>query len=218
MTRNLLVVLALFACHGFGQSIGIGIKGGLRATDDFPQQNGISPESPPYAFGPMLDIKLPLGFAFEADALYSRVGFTLAYASLGAVGILKTDGASWEFPLMIKHTIPFPRVKPYAEVGYAPRRTTLSYSGRSTVTTPGEGLPGGFSGDLGSAVVSHGLVVGGGVELAVGSMRIAPEVRYTRSMNGEVGRAYSFFRGAHAITLADQLQVLVGVSWRLGSR
>ena len=46
-----------------GQSLSIGVKGGVRASDDF--QDAATSESRRYVVGPTATLALPLGFAIE---------------------------------------------------------------------------------------------------------------------------------------------------------
>ena len=72
---RVLLALLILSIPGLAQPLTIGVKGGLRATSE-PQWYG-TPESRPYLAGPAVEIRLPHQFAFEVDALYSRLGNTL---------------------------------------------------------------------------------------------------------------------------------------------
>src|SRR5260370_26993645 len=62
------------------------------------------------------------------------------------------------------------------------------------------------------SVVSHGLVAGVGAEASIGGLRIAPEIRYTR-WNKDVINEFGS-QGYFVSSGMNQVQVLVGVSWR----
>ena len=118
-----LAAAFLGACPSLpAQWFAVGIKGGLRATDDLTiiRQPG-SDESPRYTFGPMLDMRLPLRLGVEFDALYSRFGYTLDYQHLLTVDTIRARANSWEFPIIFKYRPPFASVHPYVGIGYAPR-------------------------------------------------------------------------------------------------
>src|ERR1700685_1917835 len=106
----------LASCVSFGQTISVGVIGGARVGDDLTGA-GVTSVSKRYVVGPALDIGLPLGFGIEVDALYRREGFQGYFNS----GFVEEHANSWEFPLLLKYRLPVPLVKPFAEVGYAPR-------------------------------------------------------------------------------------------------
>jgi hypothetical protein len=140
-----------------------------------------------YAIGPQLDIGLPLGFGIEVDALYRHESYQPSF------GVSQQyERTSWEFPFLLKKTLlPFPVVKPFVEAGYAPR------------TMESIGYPG----------VSHGLVIGGGVEFRIGRLRLSPAIRYTHWDNAP---AVLVFSDGPTINLTqNQVDALVGISWKL---
>src|SRR5580698_10624766 len=112
--RSLVLTTAgiLVSSVCFGQSVYIGGIGGGMATDEYPS-GFVTSVSKRYVVGPQLDIGLPLGLGFEADALYRPEGFQAPGLSLSE------SGNSWEFPLLLKYRLPFPLVKPFLEAGYA---------------------------------------------------------------------------------------------------
>lgn len=169
----------------FGQSLAIGAIGGEMLTNDL-STSWVSGVSTRYAVGPELDIGLPLGLGFEVDALYRHENYQVP-----AFSSLVYNRNSWEFPLLVKERLGLPLVKPFVEAGYAPR--TLSQ---------------GFS-----SGTSHGIVLGGGVELGVGRLRVAPAIRYTRWNNGPA--LLVFANGPTIYLTQNQVDVLVGLSWKL---
>lgn len=58
---------------------------------------------------------------------------------------------------------------------------------------------------------SSGLVVGGGLEIKAGVLKVSPEFRYTRWLN----RAFSayFSHGFFAESAQNQAEILVGITW-----
>ena len=193
-----------------GQSLSIGVKGGVRASDDF--QDAATSESRRYVVGPAATLALPLGFAIEFDALYRRQGYSTGGGRyLYTTSIREADNV-WEFPLLARYRIPLPGIRPFAEAGWSPRIThgaedvsgcylnsqmTLTcYSGRSHTNWP----------------TTHGLVVGGGLEFASGRLQFAPEVRYTHWNQQTI---YGYFGdGPSYGSSQNQLDVFLGISWR----
>jgi len=104
------------------QSVSVGIKVGARLSEEFSGSFGaISDESKRYTVGPMVDLKLPLRFSLEFDALYQPVGYTVQNFDFDFVTSRERSN-SWEFPIIAKYRLPgFSRLQPYAGVGYAPR-------------------------------------------------------------------------------------------------
>ena len=62
------LVFLLLTFPSFSQSIAIGVKGGIRATNDV-EGSGTS-ESKRYLVGPAVEVILPFRIAVEVDALY----------------------------------------------------------------------------------------------------------------------------------------------------
>ncbi len=184
----------------------------MRATDDIDSYFAQS-ESKRYVVGPMIDISLPLGFGFEADALYRRTGFRTATGSFAGSYISGYRANTWEFPLLLKYRLPLPWIKPYVEVGYAPRRISGSYE---SIGYNVDLLTGKTTYNTGRADwkpdVGHGVVAGAGVEFGGRHLRIAPEFRYTNWSDDPINLYGS--QGYLVNAAANQIDVLVGITWR----
>jgi hypothetical protein len=135
----------------FGQSVSIGGIGGGMLTNDLNDQ-WVTSVSMRYVIGPEVNIGLPLGFGFEADALYRRESYRTIFFP-------ESPRTSWEFPLLLKKSFGLPVMTPFIEAGYAPRVMPGTYAYPS---------------------VSHGLAIGGGVEFRIGRMCLSPAVRSRR--------------------------------------
>jgi len=187
------------------QAVSVGVAGGGRATDDV-SSGGIG-ESKRYVFGPTIEAGLPLNFAIEFDALYHRNGY-----SVMDYGFTDTERAnSWEFPILLKYRIPFRPIKPFVEVGMAPRTIsgtidTLSYSIGATgaLITSQSTRPTNWKASL-------GVVFGGGVRFNIGRLSLSPEVRYTHWTSTPIIDGGN--NGPIAISSQEQLDVLMGFSW-----
>jgi hypothetical protein len=195
-----------------GQSLSLGVKGGVRVSDDF--QYAAMSESKRYVVGPAAQITLPLRFAIEFEVLYRRQGYSTGNSTpLYSSAIREADNV-WEFPILARYRIPLPAIRPFAEAGWAPRitqgsqdasgsylsqlnpATYTSYSRRTYVDWP----------------TTHGVLVGGGIQLGIGRLQIAPEVRYTH-WNQQAVSGY-FPDGPGYGSSQNQLDILLGVSWR----
>lgn len=145
---------------GAGIVAGVPLTGGLASTTqqevDLIQRT--YSDSNLYIIGAMVELRLPLGFAVEADGLYHPINFseTIQVIPAGS-GHYSENYSSWEFPILAKYRFSFPVVKLFVEAG--PSFRTLA-SGLSWLS-------------------GKGFTVGGGVELKVLKLRIAPELRYT---------------------------------------
>lgn len=144
-------------------------------------------ESNQYIVGPMVELRLPLGLSVEADGLYHPLNFAIENRVI-PLGLFRsvTDITSWEFPILGKYHLPFPIVKPYAELGPSFRHV----GGNRTY----------FS--------NTGLTAGVGVEVKLGRLRFGPEIRYTRW--GADATPLSFPTAASNV---NQGEFLVGISF-----
>ncbi|MBM3796056.1 MAG: porin family protein [Acidobacteria bacterium] len=167
--RLALAVLAAAAPALFAQNISVGFRGGIPFTDAFDQvqSSGVSSlfKNKPswWIFGATLEVRLPAGFGVTFDALYNRLGYeTASSANLTQ----RFSGGQWEFPAMLRYRIgPQPLIKPFMAAGGSFNKITGIRTPSSSVT---------------------GAVFGGGVEIKVPFMRIAPEVRVTRRLSENV--------------------------------
>src|ERR1035441_6656200 len=103
--RNYFLFTALVAVANIasGQTVSVGAIGGVPITDT----TGTDDQSRPYIVGGSVEVKLPAGFALEADALYRRVGttgyFGYADGTVSAFSTVRERGNAWEFPLLGKY-------------------------------------------------------------------------------------------------------------------
>jgi hypothetical protein len=205
-------ILFLSCCACAGQSLSIGITGGGRPTDDV--TSSATPESRRYVVGPMIELGLPLGFAVEFDALYHRNGYLVEHSNFAASVVESERANSWEFPILLKYKLPIPKVKPFAEVGLAPRSIsgTISESGVNVNVLTGQQTP--FSGssktDWSNSV---GVVAGGGVQFGVGRLRVSPELRYTHWTSTPINGFFS--DGPSYYSTQEQVDVLIGIGWKI---
>ncbi len=170
--RRTAWVLWLAASSVFGQSLYVGVRGGLRTTGDF--QGDAGSESRVYVVGPAVSAALPYGFGLEFDALYRRQGFQSAWSTPVYSASTRDRDNVWEFPLLARYRVPLHGVKAYAEIGWAPRimrgaeqttglylsnidpTTYVLYNLRSPTSWP----------------ASHGVVAEAGVEIGFGRLRV----------------------------------------------
>jgi len=171
------------------QPFGFGLKAGVPLNDALATTPGGAinylQSTHRYTIGPYAEFRLPSGFSLELDALYRSYSFRQTLPAATAV----STGA-WEFPLLARKRLFGGPIEPYIEGGVA-----LSHLSVKDV-----------------AEVSHrnngGVVLGAGVSLHLGLVRVTPEIRY----NGWIFRNLSSpFGGLESNR--NQATVLVGIGF-----
>ncbi len=170
---------------------GVPLTGGLASTTqqevDLIERTYSNSNS--YVIGAMVELRLPLGLAVEADGLYRPIDFSETIQVVGALtGHYSQNISTWEFPILAKYRFSFPVVKPFVEAGPSFR-------------TVGSGL---------SWLSGKGFTAGVGVELKVLKLRIAPALRYTHWGSDS---ALSPGAGFVAPSQQNQGEFLVGFSF-----
>jgi hypothetical protein len=163
----------------------------------------------------MVQLKLPLGFAVEVDALYNRFGYSSTTIDiLGGHSIDRVRANSWQFPILLRHRLPLPLARPYVTAGYAAQYTATA---THRVTGATADYYSGFFTPFSTSytenyATNNGLVAGGGLELGAGHWRVAPEVRYIRWKDP----LFSYYgsRGYFVAVPQNEVQLLIGVTWR----
>lgn len=193
-----LIIGALsVSCAAVAQPFGVGIVAGVPFTGGLASatQNEVDliqrtySDSNLYVIGAMVELRLPFGLGLEADGLYHPINFseTIQVVPAGA-GHYSENYSSWVFPILAKYRFSFPVVKPFVEAGPSFR-------------TVGSGL---------SWLSGKGFALGGGVELKVLKLRIAPELRYTHWGSDNVPPPDV---GSFAPSQQNQGEFLVGFSF-----
>jgi hypothetical protein len=165
ISRTALVLLALSTCT-FAQHLdfgfGFGVKGGFPFTDlletgAVSNSSGTSlTRSSDYLVGPVVELRVPFGFAVEVDGIYHPAEYDLT-----ASGIRTTVPAhAWEIPYLAKFRFPIPVLKPFISAGGAYRTFT--------------DLPNNV------ALTHNAFVLGGGLELRISRLRLSGELRWLR--------------------------------------
>ena len=179
-----LCLLLLSAAAALAQPFAFGIKGGVPMNDFLNgarnQDFGFVTNTNRYVVGPTAELRLPFGLGIEVDALYRHY----AYSGSGSSGVqnsilsLNTTGGAWEFPLLGKYRFKGSLVHPYLEAGVAwDKLSGLTQTVSSTV--------GSLVGTTSNPPelqhnVTTGFVFGGGLEVKLLILRIAPGIRFTR--------------------------------------
>ena len=187
MRRFTLLFLCAVGC--FGQSFGVGIKGGFGLNDSFSTGSG----SKDYVVGPTFEIRLPFSLAIEADALYRPLNYN--FLTVNPSGVTSASGSinTWEIPIVAKVHLHFPIVRPYVEAG--PSFRALGNLG-SVLSASSERLS------------DKGFTLGAGVEFKVPFLRLSPEIRYTHW-----GSDYHVPSIGAISSNQNQAELLLGVSF-----
>ena len=167
-----LLLLLLFAQLLTAQTFKFGARVGAPLNDAIESVSGgefdLKAATRHITIGPSAEIRLPMGLAFEVEALYKRTNLDLSDGDAAT-----SRGAnSWEFPLLGKYRLPGPNLRPYFGGGASFRRF-------SDLTD--------FVGGVNPNV--WGFVVLGGLDLKLGPVSFLPELRYTRWSSGSTGEA-----------------------------
>ena len=171
------------------QTLSVGVLGGGSLLTPIVY----SDDSHRYIVGPSVEVRLPRGFAVEADALYQRVGTNFTYASilsgtnLVPFNAYTTSGGSravgnvWQFPLTGKYY--FNRSSKFQPfVGLGPElRTTGWHTDSSAVIVSGPSTtPISSSSSSESRSNGMGAVALVGMRFQIGRLKLSPEFRFTR--------------------------------------
>jgi hypothetical protein len=209
---RLIVLFLLIVPICCSQTVFVGAIAGGRLTDDV--AGSARPESRRYIVGPMIELGLPLGFGVEFEATYHRHGYSADGFNMAQFQIDRERANSWEFPILLRYKLPVPTVRPFLEVGVAPR----TISGTISTTFTASDVITGQTTISNSTAATHwdtsiGFVAGVGLQFGVGRLRLSPEGRYThwnnRPVNGVILDNPPFY------STRNQFDVLVGIGWRL---
>lgn len=208
MPRKYLALLCLLSPSSvWAQPLSVGVTGGVGLTDAFVNENfqftlGLSQrysQAKDYLVGPSVEVRLPFRLAVEFDALYRPLHLTLLdYNGFTNVQTISQGTIStWEFPLLGKYRLPGRLIRPFVEAGPSFRHTETNTSLLGTAA---------FLLGNASLLSGHGVTVGGGGEIHLWKLRIAPEIRYTRW----AAESFSFPLPTSEL---NQAELLVGLSF-----
>jgi hypothetical protein len=137
-------------------------------------------ESRRYIVGPYLEVRLPLRFAIEGGALYSRFGSSIPLSA--STGSLRTRGDLWQFPILGKYYVTAgPRdggIHPFLSAGVVLRKVWLDNSRVSLFSVRAIDYAAGLLGRVSDS--GAGASFGGGLDVRVKRIGLSPEFRYVR--------------------------------------
>jgi hypothetical protein len=176
------MLLAFASTSLLAQPFSAGIKAGVPLTDFLSAtENGTFNYTAPtqrYIIGGVAEVRLPLGFGVEFDALYRRLSYTGAGTLASDIFSTSTaSGSNWEFPLLLKYRFHFPVVRPFVDAGVA--WDTIAGLKETVTESGGAASPAASVSEL-QRNTTAGFVLGGGVDIHAIFLHISPELRYTR--------------------------------------
>jgi len=183
----LLVVSASLAASA--QTVSVGVVGGGSLVTP----NMYSDDSHRYIVGPSVEVRLPRGFAVEADALYQRAGTSFTYASIPSgtnlapfypyptSGVSRAVANVWQFPLTGKYYFnrtskfqPFVGLGPeLRSAGWHTDSSVVIVSGPSTTLMTSSSSSESRSNSAGAVAVA-------GMRFQLGRLKFSPQFRFTR--------------------------------------
>jgi hypothetical protein len=181
--RTTIIAALLVSAAGaaLAQPIGGGVKIGRPLSDAFTLEGaGFRASNPGYTVGPFMEVRFPPNLALEFAALYEKLEFEFDFGRPGLERqVSTTTASSWQFPLVLKYRFGRRRVRPFIEGGVAAYYiANVEETGEVISQLPSE-VRTAFR-RAGNSFANGGGVMGGGVEIKLGLLRIAPEVRFTR--------------------------------------
>lgn len=208
--RSVLLFL-LASVSALAQPFSAGIKAGIPLTDFLNAAgNGVFDYTAPsqrYIIGGMAEVRLPLSFGIEFDALYRRLSYTGSGNLVDVFTTTKTTGSNWEFPLLLKYRFHFPVVQPYVDAGVA--WDTLA--GLSQTVTSVSPVLSGSSNSVPSELrrnTTMGFVIGGGIDIHAIFLHISPELRFTRWNSAQISDSAGLLHSNQ-----NQAEFLVGFTF-----
>jgi hypothetical protein len=194
----------------FAQSIGV--IGGARISGEVTavEGNGLVDASKRYVVGPTVEVGLLHGFGIEIDAMYRREGYQDTSAPFYPLGTGEWERANtWEFPVLVRYSLGSFPARPFVEGGFASR---VAFGSVNVVDW--FGLHGVVGGQYDVNRPSVGGVIGGGVQLAFGRLRVAPSLRYTRWNNTTIDQP-SLVVPATTLAAKNQIDLLLNIGWKI---
>jgi opacity protein-like surface antigen len=182
-----LCLFLLSAAAVFSQPFGFGIKGGVPMTDFLngaqSQNFAFVTSTNRYVVGPAAELRLPFGLGIEVDALYRHYDYSGSGTQGGITSSLlslNTTGGAWEFPLLAKYKFKGTLLHPFVDAGVSwDKLSGLTQAVTSTVAGIVKSSSTSNPAEL-NKDVTRGFVFGGGVDVKLLVLHIAPEIRYTR--------------------------------------
>src|SRR4051794_39703038 len=107
----IFLLIASVAPVARAQAVSVGVLAGIPLSNT----TGGHDESPRYQVGGSVEVRLPAGFALEADALYRLLGSSQGFSLISSINLVpnisftpfnftsRQRGNAWSFPLLGKY-------------------------------------------------------------------------------------------------------------------
>jgi hypothetical protein len=178
----------------------IGLKGGIPLTDFFSAVKNtnftFNPNTHSYLVGASLELRLPMGFGLEVDALYRR----MKYSGATTTSTQSVTGNGFEFPALVKYRFSSGGIQPFVDAGVSfdsLRGLTQTFTSKTGLTSSPP-----------SAKFTKGFVMGGGFDLNLKLLHIVPEIRYTHWGSSRIQDPLNMVLGSK-----NQGEFLLGVTF-----
>ncbi len=200
-------LILLCSAPMFGQTITIGIVGGVPVTDTFDSgefhAGAVTGKTIRYAIGPALDFHLFGPLRVEIDALYQPFSFRTYCEDCGSAPTYgHTFGNLWQFSTLLKFQIPTPVVKPFVDGGPSVQLASDTTESSYNLIQPTQ-----LSTQHPSPNAVPGLAIGGGLSFREGPLFLDPEVRYTHWFDENFNPFNTTQRGSNL----NQVEVLLSI-------
>jgi hypothetical protein len=196
------------------QSVSFGVKAGVPLGDALSAAEGTASTqsigTQRWTAGVTVELNLPASVSIGVDALYRRFSYS-SFSNFVVTSFTNSNTGHWEFPVYAKYRFGKGPVRPYVEAGFAfDRASTSGTTGCTGGEVPAGSLCGSVpaSSTFSSSQWGAGVLVGGGVEIKVPFVKIAPEVRYTRWEKGVFSQVPE---ALDASSQPNQAEVLLGI-------
>jgi opacity protein-like surface antigen len=183
-----LCLLLLGAAAAAAQPFGFGVKVGVPMNDFLDAASSQSfrfdTATNRYIVGPSVELRLPFGLGVEFDVLYRHFSYSAFGNPASAPGTAlseRTSSGAWEFPLVAKYRFKGAfLLHPFVEAGVSWDKLSglsqdVSITASNIIRTTSNSSPVELNKDT-----TRGFVLGGGLDVKVLFIHIAPEIRYTR--------------------------------------
>ncbi len=175
MLRYPLLLLLTVSAALAGDWFAIGLRAGAPLNDAFESVKRESfrfdPSTAHFTIGPTAELFLPFGFGLEADLLYRRTEMRVTRPGAGGDPVASSETVgNWDIPLLVKFRLPGAGLRPFFTAGGAYR----SFGDLPALATNLKDSGWGF-------------VLGAGLQIKIGRLRLSPELRFTRWGSGESG-------------------------------
>jgi hypothetical protein len=200
-----LTTLLLLPSIGRAQNVSFVLYVGAPLSNLASADTGMAATTGRYTFGPALQVGLSHGFNLEADLLYKR--FAFGFASDPA----RLTVHRLELPLLLRYNLRDSRIHPFVQAGMSLNRV-IAVGGSSSCVNAIAGK--GLYCIVGEPAVqlrhrhTHGFVVGAGMDLGRGTVRLRPELMITEWVDRNFGTKDSILRSN-----LTQVELLLGLKF-----